>query len=209
MKKVSSSIVKVLYTNLVFLLQISFFSYCYGVDFIPSAVSKKPDLYEKLGQYLKKNIVNKSTESTESTESFEINKTVIDISNIVKDFDKQSSCNTADWENKPENACICCLVKNAPDLSAGKKPSLILNSCVKQYSCDISTLFKAAGMPYNKKSKLSESNIRDLIVKLYQKSIVVKELSLHDIALKPNGEFTEDSAAKFLAEAFKEKKALQ
>jgi len=170
-------------------------------------IHSKIKFFDPIHQFFKKKLAGKTAgqKPIENSEEFAINKTVISISNIVKDFDKQSSCNGPEWNNNLENACKCCLIKNAADLSRGKTATSILNSCLTNHKCDIKLIFEAEKIPYNQ-SKPSEDEIQSLIYKLYQKDIIVKEVSAHTIKLKSNGDFTEEAVIQFLSEASQEKK---
>lgn len=132
--------------------------------------------------------------------------TVVVIDNIVREFDVKTPCTASFWANKLENACKCCLIKNAPSLGQGKKPSDVLNSCLKENSCNqiiIDQLLQKENL-VTKGDK--EEALRNLITSLYDKSIIIEEIEPTNITLTPQGFFTENSLVNFLARAYQEKK---
>lgn len=133
-------------------------------------------------------------------------KTVIVIDNVVKEFSTKTSCDLSSWSHKLENACTCCLIKKAADLDKGKKPSEILNECLKSASCDSKIVYELLQKEGITSAKDKEELIRNLIISLYDKSIIIKQIEPINIEFTADGSFTEQSALNFLVRASQEKK---
>jgi hypothetical protein len=139
---------------------------------------------------------------------------LVTIDNIVKEIGKSSSCNITDWAHKFENSCVCCLIKQVPDLKQEKTTAYeIIQDCISQGYCDsktINTFIKEnVGQEYsvNIFDANAEEILKKLLFGLYEKSIVIKEIEpSKELTFDNFGNFTEQSLSQFLAQAYKDKK---
>lgn len=149
--------------------------------------------------------VKKPAENYKPGQKFDFTETVISIGNIVERFDKDSTCDVEHWANQLENSCKCCLIKNAPLIDKGKKPSEILKICLDKSHCSKSVIKEMY-----KQEKISpkdkEKSLGELISHIYNKSIIVSEVPPLDIKFKSNGNLTEEGVKQLLAQAYKENK---
>lgn len=156
----------------------------------------------KIGQVVASN----TQEQIQPIEKFDFDKTVISIAHIVKEFDKNTTCQVQEWKEL-ENSCKCCLVKYAPQLDFGKKPEDVLNICFNKEQCNQKEI-QGILNKYKISSPNKTQNLLDLITKLYDISIIIKTVSSKDIKFNNDGSFTESSVVNFLAQAYNEHKLL-
>ena len=140
-----------------------------------------------------------------NNEKFGFTNTVVSINQIVEMFNEKTDCNAKPWSDKLENICKCCLIKNAPALDDGKKPSEVLQICLDKKQCDNSIIQELLN---HEKIEIEgqEEKLRELISDIYNKSVIVKEIFPHDIKFNSDGTLNEEMVKQLLVQAHQSKK---
>ena len=136
---------------------------------------------------------------------FDFKETIVSIGGVVKSFDKQTPCNIEKWSNKLENTCKCCLIKNAPLLDQGKKPSEIIKICSNKNECNSSVIQEFLNQEKIENND-EEEKLRELISHIYNNSVIVKEVLPYDIKFDPQGKLTESGVKELLVQAYRDGK---
>lgn len=141
---------------------------------------------------------------------------VVTIDNIVRRVDDVTACRMAYWGNKVDNACLCSIIKNSEELKLGKRPQDILKKCIDQGFCTESSidnlLKQTLGFEYsyagfkNNEDKNTEEMLKNFIISLADKSLVIKDIATDNIVFDQNGNFTPTSLVQFLTKAYLEGK---
>lgn len=126
-------------------------------------------------------------------------KFVITIDNLVKNFDENSeTCDLAAWGNSAENRCLCCLLKKAKEVVAGKQDAQkLIMDCIATGMCNPTTLTSLG---------LQKDNYKDFINSVYERVKVIKKIDVKKILLDDSGFLRENSVADFLEQAYNEGK---
>ncbi len=138
-------------------------------------------------------------------------KTVVLIDDIVKEISQEDfKCDINLWANKIENACKCCLIKFAPEITGIETSAQeIIKTCTNpnKKRCDIDLINRLEKENKLYAFKTPDEKLKKLIEILYKKSIIVREIHPHNITFNQMGYFaTPESVAKFLAQAYNENK---
>ncbi|MFA6066819.1 MAG: hypothetical protein WC707_06585 [Candidatus Babeliaceae bacterium] len=124
------------------------------------------------------------------------------IDHVVQKISPQTTCAVTEWANKLENACICCLVKQAPLLAEKTiTASEIINNCITNGLCN-ETIIDTLSEKHGGANK-TEDVLKKLIMDLYEKSVMIKEIEATDTMVDKflGGYFTPEGLKIFLETA--------
>ena len=141
---------------------------------------------------------------------------VVMIDTIVRKIDNTTSCHRFKQDDSLDNACLCCIVKNSAELKNGQSPNHIFQKCIETGLCTQASIDKiiqqALGANYSyaslqsNKDQNAEDILKQYLLSLADKALIIKDIATDNIALDQHGHFTTDSLAQFLSKAFAEGK---
>src|SRR5579872_6109461 len=126
---------------------------------------------------------------------------IISIHGTNHTIDNGNGCDKKLWGNNIDNACECCLIQQQTLFGGKKSADEIVNICIKDKK--ICTEQSIASLKSTK--KIPKTSSETLLETLYQ-DVVIRPMIFDTSLLQGNGQFTENSLPKFLAQAYQEKK---
>lgn len=129
-------------------------------------------------------------------------KVLINIDNIVREFDATTSCDISAWANELSNACKCCLFKRVPQMGSGpgqKTAEAVVAECINEEYCTQELINSL-------QTSTESTDLKTALYQLYNTSIVIKKMSKDRITFDAQGNLTEQGAKTLLEKAFKEGK---
>jgi hypothetical protein len=137
-------------------------------------------------------------------------KFAVVIDDFVRVLDEDSNgCEFNNWGKKLKNTCVCCILKQARTVLTNKvSAKSTIKGCINNGKCQEATLEELSKdiLKQLKKNPQSEEDIyKNFIGDLFRKRAFPKFTSTEGINLNGKGNFTPESAAKFLERTHKER----